>query len=208
MRLLRYRLKNQQTEPSTSYGQTKTSLQTSQENKYNLQHRVYPYLLKGLVIDHPNQVWSIDITYIRLHRNWMYLTAVIDWYSRCIISWELDQTLAMDFVLKAVQRAFTVGGIPEIFNSDQGSHFTSSSYISLLQEHPSISISMDSKGRALDNIRIERFWRSLKYEEVYLKDYNTPREARNNIRAYMELYNHERPHQSLNYQTPGSVYFQ
>src|SRR5699024_3875880 len=177
-------------------------------SKRNLQHRVYPYLLKGLVIDHPNQVWSIDITYIRLHRNWMYLTAVIDWYSRCIISWELDQTLDMDFVLKAVQRAFTVGAIPEIFNSDQGSHFTSSSYISMLQEHPSISISMDSKGRALDNIRIERFWRSLKYEEVYLKDYNTPREARNNIRAYMELYNHERPHQSLNYQTPGSVYFQ
>lgn len=177
-------------------------------SKRNLQHRVYPYLLRGLSIARPNQVWSIDITYIRLQRSWIYLTAVIDWYSRCILSWELDQTLAMDFVLEAVQRAFTVGGEPEIFNSDQGSHFTSSSYINLLKEHPSVQISMDSKGRALDNIRIERFWRSLKYEEVYLKDYETPREARNNISDYMMLYNHERPHQALDYKTPGSVYFQ
>lgn len=172
-------------------------------SKRNLQHRVYPYLLRGLTIDPPNQVWSIDITYIRLHKSWMYLTSVIDWYSRCILGWELDQTLAMDFVLEAVQRAFTVGGGPDIFNSDQGNHFT----ISLLKEHPSVQISMDSKGRALDNIRIERFWRSLMYEEVYLKDYGTPREARNNIRDYMMHYNHERPHQSLNYKTPGSVYF-
>ncbi|WP_343751317.1 integrase core domain-containing protein, partial [Lentibacillus halophilus] len=105
----------------------------------------------------------------------------------------------------AVQRAFAIG-TPDIFNSDQGSHFTSSSYINLLKEHPSIQISMDSKGRALDNIRIERFWRNLKYEEVYLKDYATPRDARNNIREYMKTYNHERPHQSLNYKTPESVY--
>jgi len=177
-------------------------------SKRNLQHRIYPYLLRGLSIARPNQVWSIDITYIRLQRSWIYLTAVIDWYSRCILSWELDQTLAMDFVLETVRRAFTVGGEPEIFNSDQGSHFTSSSYINLLKEHPSVQISMDSKGRALDNIQIERFWRSLKYEEVYLKDYETPREAKNNISDYMMLYNHERPHQSLNYKTPGSVYFQ
>src|SRR5699024_4178059 len=123
-------------------------------SKRNLQHRIYPYLLRGLSIARPNQVWSIDITYIRLQRSWIYLTAVIDWYSRCILSWELDQTLAMDFVLETVRRAFTVGGEPEIFNSDQGSHFTSSSYINLLKEHPSVQISMDSKGRALDNIQI------------------------------------------------------
>ncbi|TRM11447.1 IS3 family transposase [Lentibacillus cibarius] len=174
-------------------------------SKRNLQHRIYPYLLRGRSITYPNQVWSIDITYIRLQSSWMYLTAIIDWFSRCIISWELDQTLEMDFVLEAVQRAFAIG-TPDIFNSDQGSHFTSSSYINLLKEHPSIQISMDSKGRALDNIRIERFWRNLKYEEVYLKDYATPRDARNNIREYMKTYNHERPHQSLNYKTPESVY--
>ncbi|MEW9676070.1 IS3 family transposase [Lentibacillus sp. L22] len=175
-------------------------------SKRNLQHRIYPYLLKGVNISHPNQVWSIDITYIRLHHSWMYLTAIIDWYSRYIISWELDQTLEMDFVLQTVQQAFTVN-TPEIFNSDQGSHFTSPKYIHLLKEHPSIQISMDAKGRALDNIMIERFWRSLKYEEVYLKDYDIPRQARSNINNYMDFYNHERPHQSLDYQTPASIYF-
>lgn len=175
-------------------------------SKRNLEHRVYPYLLKGLNITRPNQVWSIDITYIRLNHSWMYLTAIIDWYSRYIISWELDQTLEMDFVLDTVQRAFAQG-TPDIFNSDQGSHFTSPKYINLLKEYPSIQISMDSKGRALDNIMIERFWRSLKYEEVYLKDYQIPREARINIRDYMALYNFERPHQSLNYRTPATIYF-
>lgn len=175
-------------------------------SKRNLQHHIYPYLLKGVTISRPDQVWSIDITYIRLQNNWMYLTAIIDWFSRCIISWELDQTLEMGFVLEAVRRAFTIG-TPDIFNSDQGSHFTSPKYINLLKEHPSVQISMDSRGRALDNIMIERFWRRLKYEEVYLKDYGTPREARNNIREYMTLYNYERPHQSLDYETPGFVYF-
>jgi len=175
-------------------------------SKRNLQHRIYPYLLKGVNITRPNQVWSIDITYIRLQNSWMYLTAIIDWYSRYIISWELDQTLEIGFVLDTVKRAFTIA-IPEIFNSDQGSHFTSPKYINLLKEHPSIQISMDSKGRALDNIMIERFWRSFKYEEVYLKDYGTPREARRNIRDYMELYNEDRPHQSLDYKTPAAVYY-
>src|SRR5699024_5139166 len=175
-------------------------------SKRNLEHRTYPYLLKGVTINRPNQVWSIDITYIRLHNSWMYLTAIIDWFSRYIISWELDQTLAMDFVLDAVQQAFH-NGTPDIFNSDQGSHFTSPKYINLLKEYPSIEISMDPKGRALDNIMIERFWRSLKYEEVYLKDYDTPRVARSNINDYMDIYNHNRPHQSLNYETPASVYF-
>lgn len=176
-------------------------------SKRNLQHRIYPYLLKGVTITRPNQVWSIDITYIRLQSSWMYLTAIIDWYSRYIISWELAQTLDIDFVLEAVRRAFTVS-TPDIFNSDQGSHFTSSKYINLLKEQSSIQISMDSKGRALDNVMIERFWRSLKYEEVYLKDYGSPKAARSNIRDYMNLYNHERPHQSLDYKTPGFIYFQ
>lgn len=175
-------------------------------SKRNLRHRVYPYLLKGVNTTRPNQVWSIDITYIQLQHSWMYLTAVIDWYSRYIISWELDQTLEINFVLDTVKRALTIE-TPEIFNSDQGSHFTSPKYINLLKEHPSIQISMDSKGRALDNIMIERFWRSLKYEEVYLKDYGTPREARRNIRDYMGLYNYDRPHQSLGYKTPASIYF-
>lgn len=174
-------------------------------SKRNLQHRIYPYLLQGLPITRPNQVWSIDITYIRLQNHWVYLTAVIDWYSRYIISWELDQTLEMDFVLDTVQRALA-SGTPEIFNSDQGSHFTSPRYIELLKSQPSIQISMDSRGRALDNIMIERFWRSLKYEEVYLKDYGTPREARQHIRDYMAFYNHERLHQSLDYQTPGTIH--
>lgn len=176
-------------------------------SKRNLQHRIYPYLLKGKAITRPKQVWSIDITYIRLQDHWMYLTAVIDWYSRYIISWELDQTLEMDFVLDAVQRALTVGS-PEIFNSDQGSHFTSPKYIDLLKAQPDTQISMDGRGRALDNIMIERFWRSLKYEEVYLKDYGTPREARLNIKDYIDFYNHERLHQALDYQTPGTIHFQ
>lgn len=175
-------------------------------SKRNLEHRVYPYLLKGVNITRPNQVWSIDITYIRLNHSWMYLTAIIDWCSRFILSWELDQTLEMDFVLEAVQQAFTFG-TPDIFNSDQGSHFTSPKYVYLLKEYPSIQISMDSKGRALDNIMIERFWRSLKYEEVYLNDYEMPKEARTGIRDYINLYNYQRPHQSLNYQTPATIYF-
>src|SRR5699024_12485584 len=129
---------------------------------------------------------SIDITYIRLHNSWMYLTAIIDWFSRYIISWELDQTLAMDFVLDAVQQAFH-NGTPDIFNSDQGSHFTSPKYINLLKEHPSIEISMDSKGRALDNIMIERFWRSIKYEEVYIIDTVSPIDSITTILDYMDI---------------------
>jgi len=125
-------------------------------SKRNLEHRVCPYLLKSMNITRPNQVWSIDITYIRLHHSWMYITAIIDWYSRYIISWELDQTLAMDFALDTVRQAFNYGS-PDIFNSDQGSHFTSPRYINLLREYPSIQISMDSKGSALDSIMIERF---------------------------------------------------
>lgn len=174
-------------------------------SKRNLQHRIYPYLLKGVNINYPNHVWSIDITYIRLQRSWMYLAAVIDWYSRYVISWELDQSLEIGFILDAVQRAFSIAK-PVIFNSDQGSHFTSPKYINLLNAKE-VQISMDSKGRALDNIIIERFWRNIKYEEVYLKDYESPREARINIRDYIDFYNYNRPHQSLDYKTPSSVYF-
>ena len=136
-------------------------------SKRNLEHRIYPYLLRNLAISHPNHVWGIDITYIRLQRGWMYLVALIDWYSRFVVSWELDQTLEIDFVLEAVKRALSVGQ-PEILNSDQGSHFTSPQYTGLLLDKD-IRISMDGKGRALDNIVTERLWRTIKYEEVLLK---------------------------------------
>jgi len=173
-------------------------------SKRDLQHRIYPYLLRDVKVNRPDQVRGIDITYIKLQKSWMYLVAVIDWFSRFIVSWELDQTLEMPFVLDAVNRAFSHSR-PIIFNSDQGSHFTSTKYIELLREK-NVLISMDGKGRAIDNIFTGRFWRSLKYEEVYLKDYSTPREARQGIGRYMDFYNNERPHQSLDYLTPASLY--
>jgi len=139
-----------------------------------------------------------------MQMGWMYLVAVIDWFSRYIVSWELDDTLEMTFVLAAVDRALAAGK-PEIWNSDQGSHFTASAYIERLREH-NVAISMDGKGRAIDNIFTERFWRSLKYEEVYLHEYASPKDARQRIAGYMEFYNGERPHQSLGYQTPASLY--
>lgn len=173
-------------------------------SKRNLEHRIYPYLLRNLDITHPNQVWGIDITYIRLQRGWMYLVAIIDWYSRYVVSWELDQTLEIDFVLEAVKRALSHAQ-PEIINSDQGSHFTSPKYTELVLDKK-VQISMDGKGRALDNIITERLWRTIKYEEVYLKEYESPREARKEINNYLHFYNHERPHQSLGYKPPASVY--
>lgn len=173
-------------------------------SKRNLEHRVFPYLLRGLPIAHVNHVWGIDITYIRMQKNWMYLVAVIDWYSRYVISWELDQTLELPFVLQAVEKALKQCK-PTILNSDQGSHFTSQKYIDLLQSKD-IKISMDGRGRALDNIFTERLWRSLKYEEVYLYDYQTPREARQGIDRYFQMYNFERPHQSLKYKTPAAIF--
>lgn len=169
------------------------------------QEQVYPYLLRNLVIKRPNEVWGIDITYIKLQTGWMYLVAVLDWYSRYIVSWELEQSLEIDFVLRAVTKALEKAK-PEIFNSDQGSHFTSNQYIKLLKE-AEVKISMDGKGRALDNIFTERFWRSLKYEDVYLNDYLSPREARAGLTHYFQFYNFERPHQSLDYLTPSQVYF-
>ncbi len=168
-------------------------------------HAVYPYLLKGLKIERPNQVWGVDITYIRLRSGWMYLLAVLDWYSRFVISWTLDLTLEIGFVLTAMQAALS-SAIPAICNSDQGSHFTSPLYTDLLTA-ANVQISMDGKGRALDNIFTERLWRTIKYEEVYLKDYASPREARTGIGEYLAFYNTQRLHQALGYQTPESVYF-
>ncbi len=166
---------------------------------------IYPYLLSNVTASAPNHVWGIDITYIRLKSSWMYLVAVLDWYSRFIVSWELDQTMQLAFVLEAATRALQLAR-PAIWNSDQGSHFTSTAYIKLLQEH-GVRISMDGRGRALDNIFTERLWRTIKYEEVYLKQYESPREARQELAAYLHFYNEQRVHQSLEYQTPAEVYF-
>jgi putative transposase len=165
---------------------------------------VYPYLLRGLTIERPNQVWGVDITYIRLRSGWMYLFAVLDWYSRFVVSWALDLTLEIGFVLEAMQVALATAR-PTICNSDQGSHFTSPLYTDLLL-NAQVRISMDGKGRALDNIFTERLWRTLKYEEVYLKEYASPREARTQIGEYFEFYNTRRLHQALDYQTPASIY--
>ena len=173
-------------------------------SKRDLQHRVYPYLLRKLAITEPEQVWSVDITYIRMKHGWMYLYAIIDWYSRYIVDWQLDQSLEIGFVLETMNRAL-MRRTPGIINSDQGSHFTSPQYIDLLKEH-NVRISMDGKGRATDNIAIERFWRSLKYNEIYLNDYNSPRETRNGISSYIHLHNHYLPHQSLQKHTPAAVY--
>lgn len=174
-------------------------------SKPHPENRIYPYLLCDVRIEQPNQVWGIDITYIRLHAGWLYLVAVLDWFSRYVVSWELDQTLELPFVLTAVERALRQAQ-PQIWNSDQGSHFTSPQYTALLQA-AQVQISMDGRGRAMDNIFTERLWRTVKYEEVYLHDYGTPREARQGLTRYFGFYNHERPHQALDYRTPAQVYF-
>lgn len=173
-------------------------------SKRRLEHRVYPYLLRGITSAYPNHIWGIDITYVRLQRGWMYLVAVLDWYARYVVSWALDQTLEMGFVLEAVEDALRQA-TPVIWNSDQGGHFTSPQYLARL-EAADIRISMDGKGRALDNIFTERLWRSVKYEEVYLQNYATPQEARQGLTRYLAFYNHERPHQALDDRTPAEVY--
>jgi putative transposase len=169
------------------------------------QATLYPYLLRNVTANKPNHVWGIDITYIRLKSSWMYLVAVLDWYSRYVVSWELDQTLQLPFVLEAATQALQVAH-PTIWNSDQGSHFTSTAYVDLLKAH-GVQISMDGRGRALDNIFTERLWRTIKYEEVYLKEYESPRQARQELTAYLQFYNERRLHQSLDYQTPREMYF-
>jgi putative transposase len=169
------------------------------------EHRLWPYLLRGLSIDRPNQVWAADITYIRLWRGFVYLAAVMDWYSRYVLSWALSVTLDAWFCIEALRQALRLGR-PQIFNTDQGSQFTGDAFTGILQE-AGIAISMDGRGRAFDNIFVERLWRSVKHEEVYLKDYGLVEDARRGLGDYFALYNSERPHQSLGYRTPAEVYF-
>jgi putative transposase len=171
----------------------------------NLQHLKYPYLLKNLPITHPNQVWGTDITYIRLLKGFCYLVAIIDWCSRYVVAWTLSETLNIDFCLTNLQNALTLN-IPQIHNSDQGSHFTSPQYTDILQKQ-NINISMDGRGRCMDNIFTERLWRTVKYENIYLHDYHTPSEVKQGLTDYFNFYNTKRPHQSLGYKTPEEIYF-
>lgn len=168
-------------------------------------HPLYPYLLRDTVVKGPNHVWATDITYLRIERGFAYLVAVMDWHSRKVLAWRLSNTLDTEFCVDALQEALSGSGCPEIFNTDQGCQFTSRDFTGVLQAH-GIRISMDGKGRAFDNIFVERLWRSVKYEEVYLKHYETLREAREGLTAYFRFYNTERPHQSLGNQTPAEVY--
>ncbi len=168
-------------------------------------HKIYPYLLRNKTIEEVNQVWSTDISYIRMKHGWVYLVAITDWISRYVLSWNLSITLEVNFCIKALEKALDIA-TPEIFNSDQCSQFTSVAFLECLEER-NIQISMYGKGRAMDNVFSERLWRSVKYEEVYLNDYATVSEARQGIGNYIDFYNQERPHQSLNYRTPVEVYF-
>lgn len=168
-------------------------------------HRVYPYRLRGLKVSRPDQVWSSDITYVRLREGFIYLVGVMDWFSRYVLAWGVSVSLEGAFCLAALEWALK-GGRPEIFNTDQGAQFTSEAFTHRL-EASGITISMDGRGRAMDNIFVERLWRTVKYEEVYLKDYEGVTEAVRNLGKYFEFYNHERPHQALGYATPASVYF-
>ena len=167
-------------------------------------HQIYPYLLRGLRIERVNQVWSSDITYVRLVSGFVYLVAVIDWFSRYVLSWEISVTMDSDFCVSALERALVMAQ-PEIFNTDQGSQFTSQAFTQRLQERE-IRISMDGRGRALDNIFVERLWRTVKYEDIYLKDYVSVAEVTGGLGQYFRFYNGERLHQSLNYKTPAAVY--
>jgi len=168
------------------------------------QHRIYPYLLKDELIEHVDQVWSADITYIRMNRGWVYLSAIMDWFSRYVLSWEVSVTLESDFCIEALRRALSFG-IPQIFNTDQGSQFTSIEFTKILLD-ADIRISMDGKGRVFDNIFSERLWRTVKVEEVYLRDYQTVTEARYYLGRYFEFYNSQRLHEALGYRTPAEVY--
>lgn len=175
-------------------------------SKPGKQHKIYPYLLRNLKIDKPDQVWSTDITYIPMERGFLYLVAIMDWYSRKVLSWRLSNSLDTSFCIESLEEAIDTFGPPEIFNSDQGSQFTSDAFTDNLQS-ADIKISMDGKGCYRDNIFIERLWRSLKYEEVYLKAYETVMEARVGIGEWIRFYNQDRTHQALAGQTPQQVYF-
>lgn len=170
------------------------------------EHKIYPYRLRKLVIDRPNQVWSTDLTYIRLSHGFVYLCGIIDWYSKKILSWELSTTMDQDFCLSTYRRAVNLYGAPEIINSDQGSQFTARAYRTMVKDSGAI-FSMNGKGRALDNIAIERFWRTLKYGEIYLKDYQSLQEAKEGIRTYIDKYNRKRPHTTHGILTPNEMYW-
>lgn len=174
-------------------------------SKSNPAHSVYPYLLKGITAGYPNHIWGTDITYIRMHHGFVYLVAYLDWYSRYVLSWRLSTTLELPFVLEAAEEALETHGAPFIENNDQGSHFTSEQHRQLFESHGT-KISMDHRGRAFDNIFTERLWRTIKYEEVYLKSYQTVPEAKENMKDYINFYNNKRLHQSLGYKTPREIY--
>ena len=168
-------------------------------------HQTYPYLLRDIAISRPDQVWATDITYVPMHQGFLYLVAIIDWYSRFVLAWRLSNTLEGTFCLEALADALRRGR-PEIFNSDQGSQFTAAAFTERL-EACGVAISMDGRGRAIDNVFVERLWRSVKYEEVYLKDYTDAWEAEDSLSSYFRFYCHQRIHQSLGYRTPAEVYF-
>jgi putative transposase len=174
-------------------------------SKPRKEHKKYPYLLKGLKIDRANQVWATDITYVPMRRGFIYLVAIIDWYSRHVLSWRISNTLDSDFCVDALEDALRRYGKPEIFNSDQGCQFTSNDFIEVL-ENNNIQISMDGKSRWVDNVLVERLWRSLKYEEIYPSCYETVFEAKAGISAYLNFFNNERLHQALDYKTPAEIY--
>jgi putative transposase len=169
-------------------------------------HKIYPYLLRGLAIERPNQVWAMDITYIPMARGFVYLAAVVDWFSRRVLAWRIAITLEVDFCLEAVEEALARHGKPAIFNTDQGSQFTSTDFTELLLKN-GIAVSMDGRGAWRDNVFVERLWRSVKYEEVYLRAYETVAEARRLIGQYLDFFNRTRPHSSLGARTPDRVYF-
>jgi putative transposase len=169
------------------------------------EHPIYPYLLRNIAISRADQVWAADITYIPMAHGFMYLVAIMDWHSRRVLSWRLSNTLDSAFCVEALKEALARFGAPEIFNTDQGAQFTAEAFTDVLRERE-VKISMDGKGRWIDNVFIERLWRSLKHEEVYLRAYDDGRAARDGVGRYMRFYNHERPHQALGYQTPDSFY--
>jgi len=174
-------------------------------SKAHPQHRKYPYLLNGLEINRPNQVWGTDLTYVRANGLWFYLVAILDWFSRYVVAWELSQSMSVEFCRAALNNALYIA-TPEIHNSDQGSQFTAEEYTSILKTR-NIQISMDGRGRCFDNIFTERLWRTVKYEEVYLHEYESFQDARRSLNRYFETYNHRRLHQSLEYKTPAEIYF-
>lgn len=171
----------------------------------NKENEIYPYLLKDKNVTKKDEVWSPDITYLKMTNNWIYLTAIIDWFSRFVLSWELSDSLDKGFCINVLKKSLRYGKA-KIHNSDQGSQFTSKEYLEILKSN-NIKISMDHRGRCFDNIFIERFWRTLKYEEVYLKNYESINEAYDNLKKYFEFYNFKRPHQALGYKTPAEVYY-